>query len=402
LDRVAIRLRESLAHKPEGRSLQPHQPLQSFIMNSLVRPCLTLAVSPLLVLFVRAAEPTAEELLKPTRLTLITSGSDLAPVLADIEQQTGNKLVDETGRFSDTEKLAPWNFSLYDREFWPLLDKFLDAADLEPLNNSGGDGLPIGRRPLGMTPRFGQAIYVGPFRLEVTKVASHIGTRFQGDHRASVELEVAWEPRLRPLMFTQTVNELKMVADDKTPVTVADGSGELSVETTRDNHAVELHLPLQLPPQPLETISSLKGRIKALVATRMAKFRFDQLDKAQNDKNQNVEQSDGGVKVVLDRVRENQGLCELHMRVEFAENLPEHVAQGSWNFQNLTYLENAAGEKLEHEGFESTMQAKRKLGLAYYFDVPAEKLADYTWVYEIPAAIVEVPIEFELKEIPLP
>lgn len=366
-------------------------------MNLLHRHCLALAVSPLLVLFVRAAEPTAEEILKPTRLTLITVGSDLAPVLADIEKQTGNKLVDETGRFSDTEKLAAWNFSLSDREFWPLLDKFLDAAELEPLSISAGTGLSIGRRPFGMTPRFGKAVYVGPFRLEVTKVASQIGMRFEGDHRASVELEIAWEPRLRPLMFTQAVRELKMIADDKTPVTVAEGPGELSVETTRDNHAVELHLPLQLPPQPLETISSLKGRIRALVATRTAKFRFDNLDKAQN-----VEQSDGGVKVVLDRVRENQGLCELHMRVEFAENLPAHVAQGSWNFQNLTYLENAAGEKLEHAGFESTMQAKRKLGLAYYFDVPEEKLGDYTWVYEIPAALVEVPIEFELKDIPLP
>ena len=42
------------------------------------------------------------------------------------------------------------------------------------------------------------------------------------------------------------------------------------------------------------------------------------------------------------------------------------------------------------------------LGLAFYFDVPEGKLADYTWVYQTPADIVEVPIEFELKNIPLP
>ena len=344
-----------------------------------------------------AAEPTAEELLKPTRLTLITAGSDLGPVFANIEKQTGNKLIDETKRFGEGEPLTDWNFSLSDREFWPLVDKFLDAAELEPLNNASGDGLPIGLRMSGLLPRFGKAIYVGPFRLEVTRVSSRLGTRTVGDHAASIEIEVAWEARLRPLIFSQSVKGLQMIADETTPVTIAEGPSVLSVEATRDNHAVELHLPLQLPPGQLETISSLKGRIKALVATRTAEFRFKDLGKVKD-----AEQTDGGVKVVLVDVRENQGLTELHMRIEFDKSLPNSVAQGSWNFQNPTHLENAEGEKLEHAGFETTTQSNHMLGLAYYFDVPEGKLADYTWVYQAPAAMVEVPIEFELKDVPLP
>ncbi len=369
-------------------------------MNSYLRYCFSLAVSPLLLLVAQnagAAEPTPEEILKPTRLTLITVGSDLASVFKEIEEQTGNKLVDETHRFGPREIPLSWNFSLSDREFWPLVDKFLDAVELEPLNNSSSEGLPIGLRESGMTPRFGRAIYVGPFRLDVSRVTSHLGTRHIGDHRATVEIEIAWEPRLRPLVFTQAVSGLQMIADEKTPVTIAEGPRELTVEAARDNHAVTMHVPLQLPAQQLEVISSLKGRIKTLVSTRQAELRFANLDKAANG-----EQTDGGVKVVLTAVRQNQGLCELHMRVEFDEKLPAFVAQGSWNFQNSTYLESAAGERIEHAGFEMTVQSGRTLGLAYYFDVPEGKLADYTWVYHTPAAIVEVPIEFELKNIPLP
>jgi hypothetical protein len=367
-------------------------------MNSFFRYCLTLAVSPLLfVSHIHAAETAPEEILKPTRLTLITAGSDLGPVFADIEKQTGNKLVDETHRFGPGEGPRSWNFSLSDREFWPLVDKFLDAAELEPLTNSSSEGLPIGPRESGMTPRFGRAIYSGPFRLEVNQVTSHLSTRHIGDHRTTVDLEIAWEPRLRPLVFTQAVSGLQMIADEKTPITIAEGPRELSVEAARDNHTVTMHIPLQLPAQQLEVISSLKGRIKTLVATRLAEFRFTDLAKADN-----VEQTDGGVKIVLTAVRQNQGLCELHMRVEFDEKLPAYVAQGSWNFQNSTHLENAAGEKVEHAGFEMTVQSGRTLGLAYYFDVPEEKLADYTWVYQTPAAIVEVPIEFEIRNIPLP
>jgi hypothetical protein len=342
-----------------------------------------------------AADPTAEELLKPSRLSLITAGADLAPVFADIEKQTGNKLIDRTR--AEVEPLAEWNFSLSDREFWPLVDKFLDAANLEPATNSSDEGLPIGRRFSGMSPRYGQAVYVGPFRLEVTEVTSRLGMRFNGDHRASITLEMMWEPRLKPLAFAQALATLEITADETTPIELDENAGELNVETAKDAHAIELHIPVQLPPEQLEALSSLKGKIAALVATRDAEFRFDNLAKASN-----VEKNDGGVTVTLEQIRENEGLCELHMRLTFDEKLPAHIAQGSWNFQNRTYLENAAGERIDHAGFESLTQGERTLSLAYFFDVPADKLGEYTWVYHTPAGIVEVPIAFELKDVRLP
>jgi hypothetical protein len=343
--------------------------------------------------FALAAEPTAEELLKPTRLTLINSGNDLPAVLKEIEKQTGNKLVDEATR---GRELPEWNFSLSDREFWPLLDKFLDAAELQ-LHGQSTDGLAVVPREDGRLPRHGKAIYVGPFRLEVTNVSSRFDTRYFGEHHASIELEVAWEPRLRPLVFTQPVSGLQLIADEKTPVAIVEGLSELTAEAPADSYAIELQVPLQLPGEQLSTISSLKGKIKAVVATRTAEFRFADLDKSSN-----VEKTDGGVSVTLSGVRENQGLTELHMQVKFDDALPEHIGMGSWNFQNETFLEDSEGKRVDHSGFETTMQSPRELGLAFYFDVPAEKLAKCTWVYRTPVAIVEVPIEFEFKDIKLP
>src|SRR5262245_8652735 len=113
-------------------------------------------------------DPTAEELLKPTKLTLINAGNDLPAVLKEIEKQTGNKLVDEATRGG---QLSEWNFSLSDREFWPLLDKFLDAAELD-LHSQSSEGLAVTLRQNNRTARHGQAVYVGPFRLEVTRVSS--------------------------------------------------------------------------------------------------------------------------------------------------------------------------------------------------------------------------------------
>jgi hypothetical protein len=119
-------------------------------------------------------------------------------------------------------------------------------------------------------------------------------------------------------------------------------------------------------------------------------------------KSSNAGKTDGGLTVTLEQFRENQGLCELHMKLTFDERLPRYVGQGSWNFQNLTYLETAAGERIDHAGFESLTQGERSLSLAYFFDLPAESLENCTWVYRAPVGIVEVPIAFEMKDIRLP
>lgn len=347
----------------------------------------------LLSRIVDAADPTPEELLKPTRITLINAGNDLPAVLKEIENQTGNKLTDEA---TGGGELAEWNFSLSDREFWPLLDKFLDAAELD-LHSQSSEGLTVVPRQDGRTPRHGQAVYVGPFRLEVTRVTSRFDARYFGEHHASIELEVTWEPRLNPLVLTQQVSDLQLISDAKTPVTITEGIADLSAEVVRDNHAIELHVPLQLSGEQLSTISSLKGKIKALMATKTAEFKFDKLGESSN-----IEKTDGGVSITLSDVRENQGLTELHMQVKFDDTLPEHIGMGSWNFQNETFLEDAESNRIDHSGFETTMQSPRELGLAFYFDVPAEKLSKCTWIYRTPAAIVEVPIEFEFKDIKLP
>jgi len=47
------------------------------------------------------------------------------------------------------------------------------------------------------------------------------------------------------------------------------------------------------------------------------------------------------------------------------------------------------------------MQSDREVGLAYFFELP-DDIANYTWVYRTPAAIVRVPVEYELTDIPLP
>jgi hypothetical protein len=74
-----------------------------------------------------------------------------------------------------------------------------------------------------------------------------------------------------------------------------------------------------------------------------------------------------------------------------------------WVFQNITFLEDKTGERLDNAGFETTMQTESEAGFVYLFELPeGREIGDYTWVYRTPAAIISMPVEYKLEEVPLP
>ena len=50
---------------------------------------------------------------------------------------------------------------------------------------------------------------------------------------------------------------------------------------------------------------------------------------------------------------------------------------------------------------KSTRQTPSEIGVAYFFDV-TQDLDGLTWVYETPAAVVDLSVSYELKDIELP
>jgi hypothetical protein len=140
----------------------------------------------------------------------------------------------------------------------------------------------------------------------------------------------------------------------------------------------------------------LRGTLHALVPGRHAKFEFNDLSKAVG-KTQRL----GGVQVTLDQVRKNNAIWEIHMRFVLDDATGALESHRGWVLQNLSYLTDKDGERIENAGFETTRQTQKEVGVAYLFDVP-DGLDGLTWVYETPAAIVDLPVEYELKDIELP
>jgi hypothetical protein len=332
-----------------------------------------------------------------TKITLSAKDMPLKEVIAAIESQTGNKFIDnreQDGNAANT-KDPRIDIELKDERFWPAVDQILDQAKVGIYSYGGKDALSIVSRDPADGARRARAAYNGPFRIDITEVQAERSLRQPKQTSLKLQLEVAWEPRLRPIAISQPVADLQAAADKGGELTVAQPKANLDVEVPNGTQAAEISLPFELPPRDVKRITALKGKLRALVPGRQVKFRFNDLAKAVG-KSQRM----GGVQVTVDDVRKNNEVWEVHMRFALDEDNGALQSHRAWVFQNLSYLLDKDGKQIDNGGLETTRQTQNEVGVAYVFDVPT--LDGMTWVYETPAAIVDLPVEYEIKDIDLP
>jgi hypothetical protein len=341
----------------------------------------------------------AEATVAASQVTLQADEMPLPEVFSAIEKQTGNRILDQREQFGQEAMQAPLTIQIEKEAFWPAFDKILDAAQLTAYTFSGEDALIVRPREPNAHERSGQAYYTGPFRIAATQVHATRDLRSEGGDSLRVTVEIAWEPRLRPIRISHPLDSLVALDEDGNSLTGTMSTGELEVPVNIGNQAAELQLALRLPPRSTETIARLAGKLSTVIPGRTETFRFENLAGAAE-----VEQRRGGATVTLDRVRKSGSIWELHMRVRFDETSGALESHRGWVLQNLSYLVGPDGTPIEHVGFETTHQSEQELGLAYLFELPEgrDSIQGLAWEYQSPAAIIPLPIEYELKDIRLP
>jgi hypothetical protein len=341
---------------------------------------------------------TAKSAVVGTKLTLSAKEMPLGEVFAAIEKQTGNRLIDnrQENAAEGAELSGKISIELNDEPFWPAVDRILDKAGLDVYSYGGEPALSIVSRNMDYADRFGRASYAGPFRLEVLQIQGQRNLRQAQGATLQLQLEVAWEPRLRPIAISQPVDELQAITDTGSQISVSQPDAELDVEVPDGTQAAELILPFDLPPRQATKITSLRGKLMALVPGRQVKFQFADLANAAGKSDRR-----GGVLVTLDDVRRNNVIWEVHMRLSLDEGNPALESHRDWVAQNKSYLVDKDGQTIDNAGIEVTRQTRNEVGVAYLFDLP-DGVEGLSWVYETPAAIVELPVEYEIKDIELP
>ncbi|MCI0333948.1 MAG: hypothetical protein L0228_12075, partial [Planctomycetes bacterium] len=321
----------------------------------------------------------------------------LADVFAAIEKQTGNKLLDNRENAAEPGAAnSGITIELKNEPFWPAIDRILDQSSLGVYSYGGEAALSIVGRAGDDGPRFGRANYSGPFRIEALEIQGQRNLRQPERKSLKLQLEVAWEPRLQPISISQPVTDVTATTDAGEQLAVNQPQAVLDVEVPGGTQAAEIILPFELPPRAAKRITMLRGKLLALVPGRQVEFRFDDLANAAGKA-----QRSGGVEVTLDDVRKNNAIWEVHMRLALDEDNDALQSHREWVFQNVSYLVGPDNQPIDNAGLETMRQTRNEVGIAYLFDLP-DGIEGLTWVYKTPAAIVELPVEYELKDIELP
>ncbi|MEN0109897.1 MAG: hypothetical protein AAF805_04165, partial [Planctomycetota bacterium] len=220
-----------------------------------------------------------------TSVTLDVVQAPLDEVLGELHRQTGNRVTDARERFGEAGRPVPVTLDVTGEPFWSAVDRLLDAARLSVYPYSVEGELLLTARGEGERRRRGAAAYAGPFRLEATTVTARRGLRNDAETGLDVRVELAWEPRLRPIAVRQPFDALRVeVAGDglDAPTLVGPRSPAPAIERepTSGVQAVDLDLPLQLPPRGSERIQRIRGTLEAMVPAKSHTFRVERVGAA--------------------------------------------------------------------------------------------------------------------------
>jgi hypothetical protein len=329
----------------------------------------------------------------PARVTIQGKGIRLSDALQQIQKQTGNSISDLREQQGAEASNPTIDLDLKDVSFYEALDDVARKAEVS-ISAFTGDG------SVGITadkpPAKSLVQYVGAFRVNLRDFSLR---RDYGAEKstANAAFEVAWEPRLRPMMLALKADQL-VVKDDQG----RDVKPEVMAESTDvvlrpENPVAEVNINLDAPERSASKLATITVKADVTLPAGVKTFRFPSLAE------QNVVLKQDDVTVTLQQTEVDEQVWKVDLVLSYPGEGPAFESYRQGLFNNRLWLERADGSRFEHNGgFSNTGSDGGKLGFEYLFvDVPG-KPSDYRFVYETPSRVITTPLEFTFKDVPLP
>jgi hypothetical protein len=338
-----------------------------------------------------------------TKVTITGKGIRLSEALQQLQKQTGNSITDQREQLGTEVTNPALELNLRDKPFFEALDEVARLAEVSTSFSTGDGSIGI-MAGASMTPAPNMpaakgkplVVYSGPFRIELQALS--LARDFQaGTALANARLEVAWEPRLRPMLLKLQADALKVVDDRKKEVKpqVAMESDEVVIRP--ENPSAEINLNLDAPEREAKKLASLKVKAEVTIPAGIKIFKFPSL--AQKD----VTVKQGDVSLTLEDTEVDEQVWKVNVTLVYPGEGPAFESYRQGLFNNRLWLQRADGSRFEHNGgFNNTGSDGGKLGFEYLFVDPPGKTADYQLVYESPSKVITIPLEFEFKDVNLP
>ncbi len=343
----------------------------------------------------RAALRKAEDDINPnaSRVTLEGKGIRLTEALRQLQKQTGNVISDLRERLGAELTNPALDLEIRDKPFLEALDQIARQAELmtEFYTADGSVGITTGGSPT-KTP----IQYSGPFRIALKQIGE-VRDFAAGTTTANVQLEVAWEPRLRPMLLKLKADELKITDDHGKEVKAQVEMESDEVVVRPENPVAEINLNLQAPERTAAKLKTLRVKAEITIPAGIKVFRFPSLVQ------ENVTIKQGDVSATLQGMEIDEQVWKVNVELAYPGEGPAFESYRQGLFNNRIWLQRADGSRFEQNGgFNNTSADGGKLGFEYLFVDAPGKPSDYQLVYETPSKVVTIPLEFVFKDVPLP
>jgi hypothetical protein len=337
---------------------------------------------------------TADEVQLKT-VTLVADRIPLSRALAELKKQTDMSVEDRREPKDDPEI----KLHLDKVSFWKAADAIAKAANAR-LSLYERDGkLALVRGPW----RQERISYSGMFRIVLKQLAAVHDFDAEA-HYLRATLEIAWEPRFRPLLIETRPRGLVMQDDDNHQFTDDKKGGGLAAPERPSAMTLDLRLPA--PPRSARKIKLLRGELTAVGSVRMLEFTFGTVAELKAGEKTSPPAQEG-VSARVTKVTVDSERWSVEVALQYPPGGPKFESFQSWVVNNEMYLENA-GRRYPNNGGSSETTADSRATVSYHFVDDRTKglkrgdTSKWTVKYLTPAAIHEVPLVFEFREVTLP
>lgn len=319
-------------------------------------------------------------------------------VLREIQKQTANSISLESPA-SDarpkTVKIA-WNQAT----FWECLDDFCKQGNFQWNFSPDTPSIVVSDSAVNSREQLTRQ-RVGPFRIAIVEAERRPIVGQSEQQLVRVRGQLAIEPRLRPLFLATAAADLQATANDGRSLAPWNPDARYEHPVGDGGRDVPLQWDFSLSaPADISEIS-IRGRIHCQIAASTERIVFDQTSMARGTVRRR-----GGVTVRLKDVAfeadKSDGInAQVGVSVTYDSGGPAFESHRTWIFHNAVYLETKGGIRTSFTSFETTQQSNGAVGVDYFWSSLAKPQDQYRFVYEAPTLIINVPVEIDLKKIPV-
>jgi hypothetical protein len=342
----------------------------------------------------------------PERKTITLQANKItaSKALAELTKQTGIRVEDARG-VPDEAIHLDWKQT----PFWQALDALAAAAKARVNIYPTSGRIVLDKR--GADYRLPPICYDGRFRLCVKKVTTsrdlEISDKKGHGGATNLLVEIAWDPELLPLYLETRPHGLRLVDDSKNVLTVPDEGSSLTPVDGRIAVDIDLHLPAL--PRRTTAIRSLEGELSMIGPSKMLTFTFDALDRLAKAKENDPERQlmqEGVTCRILD-VKLLAKRWTVRLALDYPRGMKQLDTNQSWVVNNEMTLESPDGKKhLASTNYHLESAMEHGAILSYHFrerdGLLLGKAGAWRIRYRTPANLIETPIKFAFRNIPLP